>query len=183
MGRASILDQQCPALTHAELTCSDLKPDNILLDEKGHVHLTDFNIAIHYSDRRLLTGVAGSLAYMGTLTASHSPISTLIHCIYSPRGSHQKGVFCAGRLVVVGGMRVSAFRLRQEFLANRAHLAVDTNSCSVVVHSAVGRTASLRKPSSANPSHGRMMRLKSVRARESERSDVCVCAVPEICRC
>lgn len=44
----------------------DLKPDNILLDEKGHAHITDFNIAVHFSDRRLLTGVAGSMAYMGT---------------------------------------------------------------------------------------------------------------------
>lgn len=45
----------------------DLKPDNILLDEKGHVHLTDFNIAVQLNNRKnthQLMSVAGSLAYI-----------------------------------------------------------------------------------------------------------------------
>lgn len=41
----------------------DIKPDNILLDQRGNAHLTDFNIAVHFSERKL-TGVAGSMAYM-----------------------------------------------------------------------------------------------------------------------
>lgn len=42
----------------------DIKPDNILLDEDGHAHLTDFNVASYYSITKPLTSVAGSMAYI-----------------------------------------------------------------------------------------------------------------------
>lgn len=56
----------------------DLKPDNVLLDEKGHVHLTDFNIAVHYREEKPLTAVAGSMAYMAPeILAKKGYLSTI----------------------------------------------------------------------------------------------------------
>ncbi|KAF8457673.1 kinase-like domain-containing protein [Terfezia claveryi] len=60
----------------AELSCAvlyihgrgivhrDIKPDNILLDADGHVHLADFNVASEIHTDRPLTSRSGTLAYL-----------------------------------------------------------------------------------------------------------------------
>ncbi|ODA82397.1 hypothetical protein RJ55_00904 [Drechmeria coniospora] len=42
----------------------DVKPDNVLLDSDGHVHLTDFNVASDVITGRILTSKSGTLAYL-----------------------------------------------------------------------------------------------------------------------
>ncbi|KAJ9151148.1 Serine/threonine-protein kinase 32C [Pleurostoma richardsiae] len=42
----------------------DIKPDNVLLDADGHVHLTDFNVASDIVPGRILTSKSGTLAYL-----------------------------------------------------------------------------------------------------------------------
>ncbi|KAI1211452.1 kinase-like protein [Annulohypoxylon truncatum] len=42
----------------------DVKPDNVLLDADGHVHLTDFNVASDVVPGKLLTSKSGTLAYL-----------------------------------------------------------------------------------------------------------------------
>ncbi|XP_055895648.1 serine/threonine-protein kinase 32A-like isoform X2 [Biomphalaria glabrata] len=42
----------------------DIKPDNILLDEEGHVHITDFNIASELKQDELATSLSGTKPYM-----------------------------------------------------------------------------------------------------------------------
>ncbi|QIX01913.1 hypothetical protein AMS68_007430 [Peltaster fructicola] len=42
----------------------DVKPDNVLLDAEGHVHLADFNVASDFTLARPLTSRSGTLAYL-----------------------------------------------------------------------------------------------------------------------
>ncbi|TQS37208.1 hypothetical protein Golomagni_02327 [Golovinomyces magnicellulatus] len=42
----------------------DIKPDNVLLDAQGHVHLADFNVASDITPGKQLTSKSGTLAYL-----------------------------------------------------------------------------------------------------------------------
>ena len=43
----------------------DIKPDNVLMDAEGHVHLADFNVASFVPDSGVMRSRAGTRPYMG----------------------------------------------------------------------------------------------------------------------
>ncbi|XP_034951922.1 serine/threonine-protein kinase 32A isoform X2 [Chelonus insularis] len=50
----------------------DIKPDNILLDEEGHAHVADFNVATMLEDNELATSMSGTKPYIGELSFPRS---------------------------------------------------------------------------------------------------------------
>ncbi|KAI9718472.1 MAG: Serine/threonine-protein kinase 32A [Chrysothrix sp. TS-e1954] len=74
----------------------DVKPDNVLLDSEGHVHLADFNVAADYTNpRKPLTSKSGTLAYLAPEAYEGGPYRSEVdwwglgvvfyECIYGKR--------------------------------------------------------------------------------------------------
>ncbi|CAG8561045.1 8914_t:CDS:2 [Ambispora leptoticha] len=62
--KISTFKRDCPQYKLPFIPIRDIKPDNVLLDDRGHVHLTDFNIATHIRSDKPLTSHSGTCAYM-----------------------------------------------------------------------------------------------------------------------
>ncbi|KAJ3000298.1 hypothetical protein HDV02_006510 [Globomyces sp. JEL0801] len=50
----------------------DLKPENLLLDERGHIHVTDFNVAVMLN-QKIPSSKSGTAAYMAPEMLIHKP--------------------------------------------------------------------------------------------------------------
>lgn len=56
----------------------DIKPANLLLDMRGHVHITDFNVAGIFDEKKMLTSRAGTRPYMAPEMLKKKPYTTSV---------------------------------------------------------------------------------------------------------
>ncbi|KAF9196796.1 hypothetical protein BGZ50_007041 [Haplosporangium sp. Z 11] len=89
----------CLAVAHLHsqgVVHRDIKPDNVLLDQMGHAHLTDFNIGCRLTpEKPFLTSQSGTVAYMAPEVFQGSGYGTTVdwwavgvlfyECIYNKR--------------------------------------------------------------------------------------------------
>ncbi|XP_042887871.1 serine/threonine-protein kinase 32B-like [Penaeus japonicus] len=85
----------------------DIKPDNLLLDEEGHVHLTDFNIATVLRDDQLATSMSGTKPYMGKwVRETPGSVQIFIQITSDSTAFRSLGVCQLNRVFLVGGSKL-----------------------------------------------------------------------------
>jgi serine/threonine protein kinase len=60
-----------------------VKPENVILDEEGHAHLTDFNIATILEEGEMAVSISGTKPYMGNSLTLIAPLA-INKLIYGP---------------------------------------------------------------------------------------------------
>lgn len=52
-------------MTMSVLSCRDMKPENLLLDDDGHVRISDLGLAVQIKNGETIRGRVGTIGYMG----------------------------------------------------------------------------------------------------------------------
>ncbi|XP_076245074.1 serine/threonine-protein kinase 32A isoform X3 [Calliopsis andreniformis] len=124
----------------------DIKPDNILLDEDGHAHVTDFNIATVLEDGELATSMSGTKPYIENLPES------IIVLQFSSRDLHVllRGIRCpwlrfCSRLVEPGDPRLGNPRWRTPLSPSLHYLAQRSFADSTERPTPSGWSSSIRE--------------------------------------
>lgn len=50
---------------HCVFPCRDMKPENLLLDDYGHVRISDLGLAVQIKNGETIRGRVGTIGYMG----------------------------------------------------------------------------------------------------------------------
>ncbi|XP_069508535.1 serine/threonine-protein kinase 32A isoform X2 [Ambystoma mexicanum] len=96
----------------------DIKPDNVLLDEQGHVHITDFNIATLVNKEMKITSVAGTKPYM------------------APEMFYPRGQICYSFAVDWWSLGITAYELLRGRRPYHIHSSTAANDIVQVFHTA-----------------------------------------------